>query len=97
MGGNSDACGSSDRNRSDGCSDPGVIQTDIRLTCNISTLSVTQKVERMLNHVTPGDGYEFAHQAGAEGGEQIEDFCSMGVANRLRVAGTFPCEVWRVL
>ena len=96
-GWNSDACGSSGRNRSDGCSDPGVIQTVIRLACNISTLSGNQKVEHLLNHFTPGDGYEFAHQAGAEGGEQMEDICSTGLAYRLRVAGAFPCEVWRVL
>ena len=62
-GGNSDACGSSGRNRSDGCSDPGVIQTDIRLASNFSTLSGNQKVEILLNHITPGDAYEFDHQA----------------------------------
>ena len=52
-GGNSDACRSSGRNRSDGCSDPGMMQTVIRLDCNISTLSGNQKVERLLNHFTP--------------------------------------------
>ena len=42
--------GSRGRNRSDGCSDPDVIQTDIGLVCDISTLSDNQKVEHMLNH-----------------------------------------------
>ena len=42
-GGNSGACGSSGRNHSDGCCDPGVIHTDIRLACNISTLSGNHK------------------------------------------------------
>ena len=37
--------GSGGRNRSDGCSDPGVIQTDIGLVCDISTLSDNQKVD----------------------------------------------------
>ena len=55
--------GSSGRNRSDGCSDPGVIQTDIGLVCDISTLSDNQKVELLLNHFIPGDGYDFAHEA----------------------------------
>ena len=55
--------GSSGRNRSDGCSDPGGIQTDIGRVCDISTMSDNQKVELLLNHFTPGDGYEFAHEA----------------------------------
>ena len=37
--------GSGGRNLSDGCSDPGVIQTDIGLVCDISTLSDNQKVD----------------------------------------------------
>ena len=61
--GNSGALGSSGRNRSDGCSDPGVVQTDIGLVCDISTLSDKQKVELPLNHFTPGDGDEFVHEA----------------------------------
>ena len=75
----------------------GVQLLDQVTGCNISTLSANQKVDRLLNHFTPGDGYEFAHQAGAEGGEQMEDVCSTGLAYRIRVAGAFPCEVWRVL
>ena len=59
--------GSRGRNRSDGCSDPGVIQTDIGLICDISTLSDNQKVELLLNQFTSGDGYEFAHEAVQKG------------------------------
>ena len=62
--------GSSGRNRSDDCSDPGVIHTDIGLVCDISTLSDNQKVELLLNHFTPGDGYEFAHEAVQKGGNK---------------------------
>ena len=59
--------GSSGRSREDGCSDPGVIQTDIGLVCDISTLSHNGKVELLLNPFTPGDGYKFAHQAAQKG------------------------------
>ena len=62
-GGMSGSGGSSGRSRSDGCSDPGVIQTDIGFVCDISTLSDNQKVKLLLNHFTPGDDYEFSHQA----------------------------------
>ena len=62
--------GSSGTNRSDGCSDIGVIQTDIGLVCDISALSDNQKVELLLNHFTPGDGYEFAHETVQKGAKK---------------------------
>ena len=44
-----------------------MIQPDIGLVCDISTLSDNQKVELLLNHFTPGDGYDFAHEAVQKG------------------------------
>ena len=65
--------GSSGRNRSDGCSDPGVIQIDIGLVCNISTLSDNQKSNSLLlNHFTPCDGYEFAHETLPKGANKLK-------------------------
>ena len=55
--------------------------------------------ELMLNHFTPGDGYEFTHQFVQKGAKKLmEIFFSTGVPNRVRVAAwCIPCEVWRVL
>ena len=50
----------------------------------------------MLNHFTPGDGYEFAHPGHAEGGEEMEVVFLTGVANQVRVAGVFICEGSRI-
>ena len=73
--------GSSGRNRSDGCSDPGVIQPDIGLVCDISTLFDNKKVELLLNHFTPGDGDEFAHEAVQKGAHKWKLSFQRGVAN----------------
>ena len=53
--------------------------------------------ELLLNHFTPGDGYEFTHQVVQKGAKKWKLYFQKGVPNRVRVAGVFPCEGWRVL
>ena len=74
--------GSSGRNRSDGCSDPGVIEPDIGLVCDISTLSDNQKIELTpVEPFHPGGWRRVCSRDRAEGGAQMEVVFSTGVAN----------------
>ena len=52
--------------------------------------------ELLLNHFTPGDGYEFTHQVVLMGAKKWKLSFQTGVDNRVRVAGVFPFEVWKV-
>ena len=50
--------------------------------------------ELLLNHFTPGDGYEFTHQVVQEGAKKWKLSFQTGVDNRGRAAGVFPFEGW---
>ena len=52
--------------------------------------------ELLLNHVTPGDGYEFTHQVVQKEAKKWKLSFQTGVDNRVRVAGVFPFEGWNV-
>ena len=53
--------------------------------------------ELLLNHFTSGDGYEFTHQVVQKGAKKWKLSFQTDVPNRVRVAGVFPYEGWRVL